>query len=153
MRRRDVSAGLLLAVAARTVLAQERAKQHRIAIVIPTGPAAGIGRGDRLWLAFFQELRRLGDVEGLNLTVERYSGDGRPEGYPDLAREVVSGNHAVIVAAGNAGAEQQQLDEASRQLEISLIDMVAREATPSELRRVFTETGRSTRRRSRGPHG
>jgi hypothetical protein len=38
-------------------------------------------------------------------------------------------------------------------LEISLIDMVAREATPSELRRVFTETGRSTRRRSRGPHG
>src|SRR6516165_131458 len=225
MRRRDFAIGLLLAATSRPVRGQEPAKQHRIAIVIPTGLAAGIGVGDRLWMAFFQELRQLGDVEGLNLTVERYSGEGRPERYPDLAREVVSGNPAVIVAAGNAfaraaraatdtipivwiggsliraglvsslarpggnitgvtsdagieisgkrlqilkeavpsaskiaylrieqgwggaggqplpaGAEQQQLDEASRQLKISLMDMVAREATPTELRRVFAKT-------------
>jgi len=43
-----------------------------------------------------------------------------------------------------AGAEQQQLREASRQLKISLIDMAAHEATPSELRRVFAEIAKNT---------
>ena len=79
--------------------AQEQAKQHRIAIVLSTGPAARINdKGIRLWQAAFEELRRLGDVEGQNLTIERYSGEGRPEGFADLAREVVSRNPDVIVA-------------------------------------------------------
>jgi hypothetical protein len=30
-----------------------------------------------------EELRRLGDIEGQNLVIERYSGEGRPEGLPD----------------------------------------------------------------------
>jgi putative ABC transport system substrate-binding protein len=99
MRRRDFTMGLLLAGAGRTVSAQEQGKQHRIAIVVSTGPAARINdKGIRLWQAFFDELRRLGDVEGQNLTIERYSGEGRPEGFADLAREVVSGNPDVIVA-------------------------------------------------------
>jgi len=93
--------GLLLAAAARPVPAQERPKQRRIAIVISTGPAAGIDdKGIRTWQAFFEELRRLGDVEGQSLTVERYSGEGRPEGFADLAREVVSRKPDVIVAIG-----------------------------------------------------
>jgi len=37
MRRRDFAIGLLLA-SATGVRAQERAKQHRIAIIIPAGP-------------------------------------------------------------------------------------------------------------------
>ena len=37
-------------------------------------------------------MRRLGDVEGQNLAVERYSGEGRPERLADLAREGVSRN-------------------------------------------------------------
>jgi putative ABC transport system substrate-binding protein len=81
------------------VRAQERAKQHRIAIVVSTTPAASISdTGNRIWQAFFEELRRLGDVEGQNLSIERYSGEGRPEGFPNLAREVVRGNPEVIVA-------------------------------------------------------
>jgi hypothetical protein len=44
----------------------------------------------------------LGDVEGQNLTVERYSAEGRPEGYADLAREVVSRNPDVIIAVTDA---------------------------------------------------
>ena len=44
----------------------------------------------------------MGDVEGENLTVERYSAGGRPEGYADLAREVVSRNPDVIVAISAA---------------------------------------------------
>jgi hypothetical protein len=81
MRRRDFIIGLLLAAGARTVQAQERAKQHRIAIVIASGPVARISDPvSRVWEAFWEELRRLGDVEGQNLIVERYSGGGRPEG-------------------------------------------------------------------------
>jgi hypothetical protein len=36
----------------------------------------------RLYKPFFEELRRMGDVEGQNLIVERYSGEGQPEGFP-----------------------------------------------------------------------
>jgi hypothetical protein len=59
----------------------------------------------RLYQPFFEELRRLGDIEGLNLTIERYSGEGRREGYADLAREVVNRNPDVIVATTNPVAQ------------------------------------------------
>ena len=99
MRRRDFTLGLLLASTVRPARAQERTKQHRIAIVISAGPAARINdTGTRAWQAFFAELRRLGDVEGQNLGIERYSGEGRPEHYADLAREVISRNPDLIVA-------------------------------------------------------
>ena len=100
MRRRDFTIGLLLAAATRPVRAQEQAKKRRIAIVITAGPIARISdTGSLFWQAFFAELRRLGDGEGQNLTVERYSGEGLPEGYADLAREIVSRNPDVIVCA------------------------------------------------------
>jgi putative ABC transport system substrate-binding protein len=106
MRRRDFTVGLLLAAAARAVGAQERAKQHRIAIVIPAGPVTGISQtGARAWQAFFEKLRRLGDNEGQNLTIDRYSGEGRPEGHADLAREIVGRKPDVIVAANDAIAK------------------------------------------------
>jgi ABC-type uncharacterized transport system substrate-binding protein len=222
MRRRDFTAGLLLAAAVKTVRAQEPAKQHRIAIVVTTSPVTRIDDpANRNWQAFWEELRQLGDVEGQNLTVERYSGEGRPAGYDDLAREVVKRGPDVIAVGGPAlalavraatgtipivwignepirlglaaslarpggnvtgvtsdagieiqgkrlqilkeavpsasrvaylwmqgreGGEQQlqaageeQLREASRRLEISLIGMALKEATPSEFRRVFGE--------------
>jgi putative ABC transport system substrate-binding protein len=102
MRRRDFTIGLALAAAARSGRAQERVKQHRIAIVA-TGPAARIhDPGVRAFQAFFEELARLGDVEGQNLTIEAYSGGGRPEGYADLAREVVNRNPDLIVASTDA---------------------------------------------------
>jgi putative ABC transport system substrate-binding protein len=100
MRRRDFTIGLLLATATRAQ-AQQPAKSHRIAIVISTGPATRVDdQASRLWQAFWEELRRLGDVEGQNLTVERYSGEGRPGRLADLAREVVSRNPDLIVAIG-----------------------------------------------------
>jgi len=96
------AAFLLLCAAVSAVHAQEGARQHRIAIITPAGPVDVISdTGLRAWPAFFAELRRLGDVEGKNLTVERYSGEGRPEGYADLARAVVSRNPDVIVAISN----------------------------------------------------
>jgi putative ABC transport system substrate-binding protein len=99
MRRRNFTIGVLLAAGAGAVRAQEPPKQHRIAIVISAGPVVRINDPEsRYWQAFWDELRRLGDVEGQNLTVERYSGEGRPAVFADLAREVVSRNPDVIVA-------------------------------------------------------
>jgi putative ABC transport system substrate-binding protein len=46
--------------------------------------------GARIYRVFFEELSRLGYVEGQNLVVERYSGEGRTEHYADLARDVVN---------------------------------------------------------------
>jgi len=101
VRRRDFTTGLLLAAAAQSLRAQEQAKQHRIAI-FASGPVARIhDPGIPLFRAFFEELRRLGDVEGQNLIVDAYSGGGRPENYPDLARQVVNRNPDVIVAGTN----------------------------------------------------
>jgi putative ABC transport system substrate-binding protein len=102
MRRRDFTTGLLFSAATQPIRAQEQAKQHRIAIVRPAGSVALISEtGIRFYRAFFTELRRLGDVEGQNLTIERYSGEGRPEGYADLAREIVNRKPDVIVALGD----------------------------------------------------
>jgi len=70
-----------------------------MAVIIPAGAVASISdRGPPFWRTIFEELRRLGDVEGQNLTVERYSGDGRPDGYAQLTREIVDRNPDVIVA-------------------------------------------------------
>ena len=98
MRRRDFTIGLLVAAAFQNVRAQEAMQRHRIAIIASRPVALMEDARDPLFGAFFGELRRLGDVEGQNLTVERYSGGGRPAGYPDLAREVVSRTPEVIVA-------------------------------------------------------
>jgi putative tryptophan/tyrosine transport system substrate-binding protein len=103
MRRRDFTIGLLLASTVRIARAQEPANQHRIAIIIPAGPVPRIhDPGIRFFQQFFEELRRLGDVEGQNLAVNGYSGGGRPEGYADLAREVVNRNPDLIVASTDA---------------------------------------------------
>jgi putative tryptophan/tyrosine transport system substrate-binding protein len=97
--RRDFTIGLLLAAAVRTARAVEPAKQHRIALVVPAGSVAGVNDTlPRFYQAIFDELRRLGYVEGKNLTVDRYSGGGRPEDFPSLARGVVSHNPDLIVA-------------------------------------------------------
>ena len=102
MRRREITVGLLLAGASWPVRAQEPAKQHRIA-VIAAGPVARIhDPGVPAIRAFWDELRRLGHVEGENLTVDAYSGRGHPERYADVAREVVDRNPEVIVASTDA---------------------------------------------------
>ena len=101
MRRREFTIGLLLAATSRPVRGQEPARQHRIAIVISTGSVDDINdNGSRVWRAFFEALRRQGDIERQNLTVERHSGEGRPERLGDVAREVVSRNPDVILAIG-----------------------------------------------------
>jgi putative ABC transport system substrate-binding protein len=93
MRRRDFIAGLMFAAAMGRAQAQQTGKVYRIAIAHPTTPVADINqasKGSLVFPAIFEELTRLGYVEGRNLLIERYSGEGRPADYPDLAREIVS---------------------------------------------------------------
>ena len=103
MRRREFTAGLLLAAATRPSRAQQRATQPRIAIFHPAIPVALVTEtgGGSAWRAFFGEMRRLGYVEGQNLIVERYSAEGHHERYADLAREIVSRNPDLIVTGTN----------------------------------------------------
>jgi putative ABC transport system substrate-binding protein len=49
--------------------------------------------------AFIAELARLGFVEGQNLLVDRYSGEGQMDAYADLARTVVSNRPEAILTA------------------------------------------------------
>jgi len=56
--------------------------------------------GTRYYRVFFEELNRLGYVEDRNLGVERYSGEGRPERYAELARDVVNTRPDLILAVG-----------------------------------------------------
>jgi putative ABC transport system substrate-binding protein len=105
MRRRDFTLGLLLTTTAQSMRAQERDNQHRIAVIV-AGPVDRLHDPQvRPFRAFFEELRRLGDIEGQNLTVDGYSGGERPDAYADLAREVVNRNPDVIVAATDAIAQ------------------------------------------------
>jgi len=79
--------------------AQQPTKTYRITVV-GTAPITEMSeRADNPgWAAFFNELRRLGYIEGSNLIVDRYSGEGREERYADLCREVVRTNPNLIVA-------------------------------------------------------
>ena len=102
MRRRDFITALGTAatwpLAAR---AQQPTKMKRVAFVIPATKISDITVSGRpFFRAFFEELSRLGYVEGQNLGVERYSGEGRTERYAELARDVVNTHPDLILALG-----------------------------------------------------
>ena len=92
MRRREFIAGLGGAATwTLTASAQQSSKVYRVACVSAPEPVADMNEssGDRGYRAFIEELRWLGYVEGRNLNLERYSGDGRTEHYGELANDVV----------------------------------------------------------------
>ena len=88
MKRREFLALVAGAVARpREALTQQPTKVYRIAVVHPSLPVSQMTETSDLpeWRALFQELRLLGYVEGQNLVVERYSGEGREQDYARLA--------------------------------------------------------------------
>jgi putative ABC transport system substrate-binding protein len=99
MRRREFI-GLVGAAAASWPLAARAQLQRRIAFV-HSGIAADklTETAGPFWVRrFYETLRGLGDIEGNNLVVQRYSAEGRSERFAALAAEVVSHNPDVIVA-------------------------------------------------------
>ena len=104
MRRRDFVTGLLLVATVRRAKAQQPPKVYRMAVVVRAIPVAELSEksaSHQGYRAFFEELFRLGYLEGRNLIIERFSGEGRAEYYPELARDAVRRNPDVIFAEGN----------------------------------------------------
>src|SRR5882757_10239294 len=69
----------------------------RIAVVSAATKVADMGKF-LLFRVFLEELGRHGFVEGQNLVVDRYSGEGRIEHYGDVAREAISRHPDLIFA-------------------------------------------------------
>lgn len=102
MTRRLVLAAavvLLLALCAPVPgTAQPSAKTTRIGLMsVGSDPARPLGPQ---WVAFLEELRALGHVEGQNLAVERRFAGGRPEKLGDFAADLVQQKVHVIVVTG-----------------------------------------------------
>jgi putative tryptophan/tyrosine transport system substrate-binding protein len=103
MRRRNLIFGVLAVTAIGSARAEQSRKDYRIAVVHPSHPVASLTEtsfspGIR---ALFIELRRLGYIEGKNLLIERYSGEGRAAHYPDLARDVVAHKPDLVIAVSD----------------------------------------------------
>jgi putative tryptophan/tyrosine transport system substrate-binding protein len=79
--------------------AQQSRKQNRIAFVHSGIPAEQLTESaGPLWVRrFYETLRKLGDLEGDNLVVERYSAEGRTDHLTALAGTIVSRKPDVIV--------------------------------------------------------
>ena len=105
MRRREFITLLSGAAAVWPVAApaQQAAKTYHIALVHPSVSIADMSEsgGSPSSATFFKELRRLGYIEGVNLVVTRYSGEGREARYPELCQEVVRTKPDVIVASSS----------------------------------------------------
>ena len=83
--------------------AQQPAKMKRIAFVHPSIDVVELSITSEYpgYRAFFKELNRLGYIEGQNLVVERYSGEGRTDHYAELARDVARTSPDVILVTSN----------------------------------------------------
>jgi putative tryptophan/tyrosine transport system substrate-binding protein len=88
MRRRSFIAGVT-STAAITGVAAQPAASRRLAIFSPAEPSALMhGRSDnRYYRVLFDELRRLGHIEGQNLIVEKYGSEQNASGPAALAAE------------------------------------------------------------------
>ena len=103
MRWREFMAGPSLTATMRPVRAQQSGKACRIAVVHLSHPTTDLSETGRIlfFQAFFNELCRLGYVEGQNLMVKRYSGEGRTERHAEIARDAVRSNPDLIFASSS----------------------------------------------------
>jgi putative tryptophan/tyrosine transport system substrate-binding protein len=104
MRRRDFISLLGGAAVAwpLAVAAQQGTNKKRLAIFSPSVPSADLHEHSESagWRALFAELRRLGQIEGQNLKVERYGREQNTSGPEALATEIVRSNPDVIFVVG-----------------------------------------------------
>jgi ABC transporter substrate binding protein len=104
MRRRDFMAGsaatAALGVAGWPVYAEIKSPvPKRIALPhVSLGPEELTTSARRALEAYYQELNRLGYIEGKNLIVERYWGLGRHDRTEEIARTIVGSRPDLILA-------------------------------------------------------
>lgn len=102
MRRRDFLIATMLTTAMPHAAAQSAAKAKRVAMMHPAmKPADMRSGGDPSYTIIFEELKRLGYVEGVNLIVDRYSPEGRFDRLPEIAHEIVATQPDVITTMGS----------------------------------------------------
>ena len=102
MRRRDFLFGIALTVPTSHVLAAQRPILKRLAVLDPAIKTSEIRiGGDPNYTIIFEEMKRLGYVESVNLTVDRYSAEGRFDRYPELAKAIVATWPDVIFTYGS----------------------------------------------------
>ena len=106
MRRRTFVTGLAALAVGQPVAAgaQQPGRVYRLAVAHPTRPVEQLhtaGAARRFSATFFDELRRHGYVEGQNLTVEAYSGEGRLALFPALAKRIVASKPDAIFTFGS----------------------------------------------------
>ena len=102
MKRREfLIATAMLATATPQAMAQQHAKMKRVAMFHPAVKAVDmrIG-GDPTYAIIFEEMKRLGYVEGVNMIVDRYSSEGRYDRYPEIVHEIVATRLDVILTMG-----------------------------------------------------
>jgi putative tryptophan/tyrosine transport system substrate-binding protein len=99
MRRRDFIARVAGTAAGWPLAARAQQTPHRLAFVHTGVPADKLTESaGPFWVRrVYQTLRELGDVEGSNLVVERFSAEGRADRFASLAAEVVSRKPDVIL--------------------------------------------------------
>jgi putative tryptophan/tyrosine transport system substrate-binding protein len=104
LTRRSLLAGAAATLALpRFAHAQFRARMVKLALVEAAESANVIFEGKHpYWGALLSELRRLGHVEGGNLTLTRWTGEADLNRYPALAQEVVKSAPDLIVTRGAA---------------------------------------------------
>lgn len=103
MRRREFIATLGAGLAWPLVARGQQRNIKRLAVFSPSEPSAFMHERseNRYYTALFKELRRLGWVEGQNLTVEGYGREQNTSGSPDvLAMDIVRSNPDVIYTVG-----------------------------------------------------
>jgi putative tryptophan/tyrosine transport system substrate-binding protein len=103
MRRREFIAGAISIVAgASRAAAQPAGVSQRLAIFSPSEPSEQMHEksDNRYYRTLFEELRRLGHVEGQNLAVERYGSGQNRSGPVALVAEVIRSNPDVVFVIG-----------------------------------------------------
>jgi putative ABC transport system substrate-binding protein len=89
-----LATGILIAP---TVLGDEAAPRVRVAVL---SSSSGANLASPTVTRFFQELQRLGYVDGVNLTIEYRNAEQLPARLPDMARELVRLKPDVIFSVG-----------------------------------------------------
>jgi putative ABC transport system substrate-binding protein len=91
VRRRDFLISLLITTNTAIARAQERPRVYRLAVVDPISPVTDFAEDGELpyYRGFYDQLRQNGFIEGRNLEIYRYSGEGYLEHFGDVVTEAI----------------------------------------------------------------
>ena len=99
MKRRDFLFAVAFVVPTSHAMAEHRSTSKRVAMMAPaTKPEDMRIGGDPNYTIIFEEMKRLGYIEGVNITVDRYSAEGRFDRFTEIARQAVATRPDVIYA-------------------------------------------------------